>query len=278
MAMLKRILVHIPSEQAAHPVIDGAVSFAAQLNASLNAISVGYESAVVGFAIEGGTAVAAAYDIEHDRALARASAANELFESEARLAGITSHTQSIVAMSVDAGPILGAAARLHDLTIVQQPNFEHESYDNSVALDILMEAGGPVLFIPYTHRGPLPLSRIGIAWDGGRLAARAVRDAMPLLAKADSIQILSINEPPAAAASAVALSNHLAGHGLESRIERSSADGNAIQPALLSLAADCSLDLLVMGGYGHSRLQERIFGGVTRAMFRAMTVPTLMTH
>lgn len=276
--MLKRILVHIPSEQDARPVIDGAISFAAQHGAPLHAISVGYESTVVGFAIEGGTAVAAAYDIEHDRALMRATAANELLEAEARLAGIASHCQSLVAMSVDAGPILGAAARLHDLTIVQQPNFDRESYDNSVALDILMEAGGPVLFIPYTHRGALPLSRIGIAWDGGRLAARAVRDALPLLAKADSIQILSINEPAAATASAAALSDYLAQHGLQARIERSSADGNAIQPALLSLAADCSLDLLVMGGYGHSRLQERIFGGVTRAMFRAMTVPTLMTH
>ena len=276
--MLKRILVHIPSEQEARPVIDGAVSFAGQHNAPLNAISIGYESTAVGFAIDGGTAVAAAYDIEHDRALARATAANELFEIEARLAGVTAHSQSIVAMSVDAGPILGAAARLHDLTVVQQPNFDCDSYDNAVALDVLMESGGPVLFIPYTHRGPLPLARIGIAWDGGRLAARAVRDAMPLLAKASSIQILSINEPAAATASAVALSNYLADHGLQARIERSSAEGNAIQPALLSLAADCSLDLLVMGGYGHSRLQERIFGGVTRAMFRAMTVPTLMTH
>lgn len=276
--MLKRILVHIPSEQEARPVIDGAVSFAARHNVPLNAISVGYESAVVGFAMEGGTAVAAAYDVEHDRAQARAAAANELFRAEARLAGVPSHSQSIVTMAVDAGPILGAAARLHDLTIVQQPNFDRESYDNSVALDILMEAGGPVLFIPYTHHGALPLSRIGIAWDGGRLAARAVRDAMPFLAKAESIQILSINEPAATMASAAELSTHLAEHGLQARIERSTADGNAIQPALLSLAADCGLDLLVMGGYGHSRLQERIFGGVTRAMFRAMTVPTLMTH
>ncbi|WP_245333197.1 universal stress protein, partial [Bradyrhizobium guangdongense] len=51
-----------------------------------------------------------------------------------------------------------------------------------------------------------------------------------------------------------------------------------IQPTILSLAADESLDLLVMGGYGHSRLQERVLGGVTRAMLEAMTVPTLMSH
>ena len=46
----------------------------------------------------------------------------------------------------------------------------------------------------------------------------------------------------------------------------------------LSIAADCNIDLMVMGGYGHSRLQERILGGVTRGMFNSMTVPTLMSH
>ena len=51
-----------------------------------------------------------------------------------------------------------------------------------------------------------------------------------------------------------------------------------IQPLILSIAADASLDLIVMGGYGRSRLQERILGGVTRAMLHSMTVPTLMSH
>ena len=276
--MLKRVLVHIPSEQRVRPVIDAAISFAAKHNAILNAISVGYESTIVGFAVEGGTAIASVYDIERERAQARAAAACEVFDAEARLAGVSHHYQAVTSMPSDAGEMLAAAARLHDLTIVPQPDFSHDSYDNSMALDILMGSGGPILFVPYTHKGPLPLSRVGIAWDGGRLAARAVRDAMPLLAGAASIHILSINESAAAIASAAALSQHLAEHGLQARIERSSTESNGVQPALLSMAADCDLDLLVMGGYGHSRLQERMLGGVTRSMLHAMTVPTLMSH
>jgi len=276
--VLKHVLVHIPSEQRVRPVIEAAVFFAARQNAILNAISVGYETAIVGFAMEGGTAIAAAYDIERERAQVRAAAACELFEAEARLAGVTSHYQAVTAMPSEAGELMAAAARMHDLTIVPQPDFNKDSHDNATALDIMMSSGGPTLFVPYTHQGPLLMSRIGIAWDGGRLAARAVRDAMPLLAGAASIHILSINEQSAATASAAALSLHLNQHGLQTRIERGSADSNAVQPALLSIAADCGLDLLVMGGYGHSRLQERILGGVTRSMLQAMTVPTLMSH
>jgi len=57
-----------------------------------------------------------------------------------------------------------------------------------------------------------------------------------------------------------------------------SADRADIQPTILSVAADTDIDLIVMGGYGHSRLQERILGGVTRGMLQSMTVPTLMSH
>jgi nucleotide-binding universal stress UspA family protein len=67
-------------------------------------------------------------------------------------------------------------------------------------------------------------------------------------------------------------------HGLPARIVSVPAGHSDIQPTILSVAADQSLELLVMGGYGHSRLQERILGGVTREMLRCMTVPTLMSH
>jgi nucleotide-binding universal stress UspA family protein len=143
--------------------------------------------------------------------------------------------------------------------------------------EILFQSGGPVLFIPYTHKGPLEPKRIGIAWDGSRLAARAVRDAAPFLARAQAITIISVNEAPAEA-SAAALTTHLARRGLAARTERMTADHADIQPTILSIAADAGLDLIVMGGYGHSRLHERILGGVTRDMLQSMTVPTLMSH
>jgi nucleotide-binding universal stress UspA family protein len=88
---------------------------------------------------------------------------------------------------------------------------------------------------------------------------------------------LNEEQVPADATSTM-LAAHLGRHGLSARIERLSADRSEIQPAILSIAADTGLDLIVMGGYGHSRLQERVLGGVTRGMLQSMTVPTLMSH
>lgn len=278
--MPNNLLVHIPSEQPLKAITDGAISVAMSLGARLDAICVGYETTSAGFAVEGGTAVAAVYEIERERAMARAEAAIAIFEAEARQAGIAISCKALTASPVEAGEILTTASRLYDLTIVPQPEFTRDSYDNASALDILFGSGGPVLFVPYTHRGPLPLNRIGIAWDGSRLAARAVRDAMPFVTAATDVTIISINEDQAstAAASSAALAQHLSRRGVSARIERIDADRGEIQPAILSIAADASLDLIVMGGYGHSRLQERLLGGVTRAMLHSMTVPTLMSH
>ena len=136
-----------------------------------------------------------------------------------------------------------------------------------------------MIFIPYTHKGPFEPKHIGIAWDGSRLAARALRDAAPFLARAQTVTIISVNEKEIPSyVSAATLEAHLSRHGLGARIVRMSADRADIQPMILSIAADSGLDLIVMGGYGHSRLNERILGGVTRGMLRSMTVPTLMSH
>ena len=171
------------------------------------------------------------------------------------------------------------SARLYDLTIVLQPEPDRDTFDNTMPQELLFQFGGPILFIPYTHRGPFEPRRIGIAWDGSRFAARAVRDAASFLTRAQAITIISINEAQEAAnASAATLAAHLARHGLTTQIERGSGDRANIQPTILSIAADKGLDLIVMGGYGHSRLQERILGGVTRGMLQSMTVPTLMSH
>jgi nucleotide-binding universal stress UspA family protein len=125
----------------------------------------------------------------------------------------------------------------------------------------------------------LTAKRIGIAWDGSRLAARALRDAAPFLAHAQALTIISINEARAPVeASANAVSAYLARYGVTPSIEQMEADRADIQPAILSIAADTGLDLIVMGGYGHSRLQERILGGVTRGMLESMTTPLLISH
>jgi nucleotide-binding universal stress UspA family protein len=277
--MLKNILVHIPSERSVRPIADSAISLAATRAAHLDAVSIGFETTNVAFAIDGGAAIATMFEAEHESALARVNAALAVFETEARNAGITYGLLPFTSNPAETAATVGALARLYDLTVVLQPEPDRDTFDNTVPQEILFQSGGPVIFIPYIHKGPFEPKHIGIAWDGSRLAGRALRDAAPFLARAQTITIISVNEKEIAAeVSAANLATHLARHELTARIVRMSADRTDIQPMILSIAANSGLDLIVMGGYGHSRLNERILGGVTRGMLRSMTVPTLMSH
>jgi nucleotide-binding universal stress UspA family protein len=119
-----------------------------------------------------------------------------------------------------------------------------------------------------------------VCWDGGVPAARAVHDAMPFLRKAKAIDVVAVNENEDAAseASSAALIAHLARRDLAARHHQITADAGNIHNAILSLAADSDSDLIVMGGYGHSRLRQFILGGTTRGMFESLTVPALISH
>jgi len=278
--MYKNLLVNIPTERSPRPAIDGAISLAASHKAQLDAVSVGYETANLPLVAEGGAAVAAMFEVEREQALERAHASLAVFEAEARRAGLIHSSRAVCALPGEAAAIVGAAARLYDLTIVEQPEFSRDTFDNNLAQEILFQSGGPVLFIPYTFKGTLKAKRVGICWDGSRLAARAVRDAMPLLEQASAITIITVNEDKdvPADASAPHLVRYLARLDVPTEISSVKTEQANTQSSILSLAADESLDLLVMGGYGHSRLKEMVFGGVTREMLQSMTVPTLMSH
>jgi len=278
--MYKSLLVNIPTERSPRPVIDGAISLASQYKAHLDAVSVGYESASMPLVAEGGAAVASIFEAERALALERAQAALAVFEAEARNAGLACNSQAISALPGEAAAIVGATARFYDLAVVAQPEFERDTFDNTLTQEILFQSGGPVLFMPYTFHGAFQAKRVGICWDGSRLAARAMRDAMPFLKRAEAITILTINEASAVPeeASAAHLVQHLSRLGVPTQIAGLKTEKANIQSSILSLAADESLNLLVMGGYGHSRLKETVFGGVTRDMLHSMTVPTLMSH
>jgi nucleotide-binding universal stress UspA family protein len=202
------------------------------------------------------------------------------FETEAKNAGIEYGCRAASATPADALKTIGATARLYDLAILSQPDFSRDSFDNKVSEETLFATGGPVLFMPNTFKGTFEPRRVGICWDGSRLAARAVRDAMPLLRKSDALTVVTLTGTEAipAEASPAKLARFLARVGLPARLIELEIDASQIQSGILSVAADESLQLLVMGGYGHSRLKEFVLGGVTRDMLHAMTVPTLMSH
>jgi len=277
--MYRNLLVHIPTERSPRPATDGSISLAMTTGAALEAIAFGYESVNdIPFVAEGGVAMAPLFEAQHQRALECAQAALAVFEFEAKTAKITHRSRAIGGSFAEAADILGASAKLSDLTIVSQPEPGDAVFDNMMPQEVLFRSGGPVLVLPYTFRGALRIGRVGILWDGGRLAARALRDAMPLISEANALTILTVNESVSAEASPSRLQARLASLGLPAKAISLQADHSDIQPMILSAAADEGLDLLVMGGYGHSRLKETVLGGVTRDMFRSMTVPTLMSH
>jgi nucleotide-binding universal stress UspA family protein len=218
--------------------------------------------------------------MEQKRAAERSAAALAVFEAEARNAGIAYQCRSLQYFPAEAASAIGAAARLYDLAVVLQPDTALETFDNTTSTEIMLQAGGPVLLVPHIFRGAFNARRIGICWDGSRLAARALRDAKPFLSRADALVVISINETQIAPAEASAqkLLQHLGRSELSTRLIELTAERSEIQPSILSLAADESLDMLIMGAYGHSRLQEGLLGGVTREMLKTMTVPTLMSH
>jgi len=280
--MIKDILVHVPTERAMRPVVDASISLAAGFGAHVDALAIGYVSSSAAYVMDGSAAaaVAAVFEMEQERAAERAATALSVFETEARHAGISYESRSITDLPGDAAASICVTARLYDLTIALQPEAGVQSFDNTISTELLIQAGGPVLFIPHIFRGAFKAKRIGICWDGSRLAARALRDARPFLAQADALVAISINgsENVPTYASPDKLAKHLVRAGLPIKLIDLPASRADIQPSILSLAADENLDMLVMGAYGHSRLQEGILGGVTREMLRTMTVPTLMSH
>jgi nucleotide-binding universal stress UspA family protein len=179
---------------------------------------------------------------------------------------------------------LALHARYADLAIVGQPNpYEaNDSGQRDVAVTIVMASGRPVLVVPFAGDFPTVGERVLVAWNASREAARAVNDALPLLAQAKLVTVLAVNprhginghgDVPAAD---IAL--HLARHGVKAEAAHTVANDIPDGQALLSYAADIGADLIVAGAYGHSRARELVFGGVTRTLLAEMTVPVLLSH
>ena len=119
-----------------------------------------------------------------------------------------------------------------------------------------------------------------VCWDGSRAATRAIADAMPFLEKAKQVEVVVVgNKPPKSdEVPGADLGQHLARHGVKVDVKRITSPDIDVASTILSYAADSSADMIVMGGYGHSRLREFVLGGVTRGILESMTVPVLMSH
>jgi nucleotide-binding universal stress UspA family protein len=172
-------------------------------------------------------------------------------------------------------------SRSADLIVAGQTDHDWDTSPfQDVAEHLALGSGRPVLVVPYIGRYAEIGRNVVIAWKAGREAARAVFDALPILKRAEQVQILEIDEgggrrgPSVDSSIAVALARH----GIKPDVRTSVAGDIGIGDEILSRLADMGADLLVMGAYGHSRMRQLVFGGVTRHIARHMTVPTLFSH
>lgn len=178
---------------------------------------------------------------------------------------------------------LGLRARYADLIVIGQTNRNEPS--PSVLSDfpefMIVNSGRPVLITSYSTEINTVAERCLIAWDGSREAARALTDALPLLKTSKVVQVLIINPEKQSEAHGeepgADIALFLARHGVNVEISTrfSSQDTGS---SILAACKEWSADLLVMGGYGHSRFREMIMGGTTRTILEKMTIPVLMSH
>lgn len=169
--------------------------------------------------------------------------------------------------------------RYSDLIVIGQPDPDVQSgLATELADDVVLLAGRPILVIPYTQRETNIGTRIMVAWNGSREAARAVADAMPLLKRATSVDVIAADPDGIGDEPGADIGQFLARHGVTVEVSHTLTDDISIGDELLNRTADRNIDMLVMGAYGHSRLRETILGGATRHILRHMTVPTLLSH
>jgi nucleotide-binding universal stress UspA family protein len=176
--------------------------------------------------------------------------------------------------------VIALHARYADLTILGQPDPDEEAGLRSepIAGEVALQAGRPVLVIPYAGNFENFGRRILVAWNASREAARALADAMPFLTRADEVIVLSIDPPGGDYIPGADIATYLARHDVKVDVRQTTAHDLEVGDSLLSRNADFGTDMIVMGAFGHARLTEIIFGGATRALLEHMTVPVFLSH
>lgn len=277
----KNLLVQIDGGKAARQRIDAAIGLARGFGAHLTGLVVVGEPQIPGFVMA--QMPTGVWDEQLRQLRAQAQTVADGFIAAAERGGLTADCRIDTALEPEVPQVVALHARHADLAILGQADPDDPQPGGAGLIgDVALSAGRPVLAIPYIGAGATLGERVLVAWDASRAAARALNDALPLLKRAKTVSVVSINasrRPDRYGNVAGAdISLHLARHGVKVQAEALEIPDISVGDALLSRLTDEAADLLVMGAYGRARLSETILGGVTRTILDAMTVPVLMSH
>ena len=213
---------------------------------------------------------------ERDHAREHAELAAKKFENRLRQEAAVSYEVHVA--EEDAYSSIESRVRYCDLVILGQYDTSSNPLEASLTRDVLLGGGGPVLIVPREAKAVRINGRALIAWNGSTQARRAVHDALPLLRHCEAVKVAIFSPTAQAEEPGAQLQNFLARHGISAEVMTQQATYHDVQQILLPTVLDTNSDLLVMGGYGHSPLQQSLLGGVTRTVLHTMPVPVLMSH
>ena len=275
----KNLLVQVDETGSCAKRIELAVDLAVAHEAHLTGVYVISEPSPASFV---GVPAELLSDLQQ-RAREAADAALDRFTEVARRNQVAFETRVDRVLYTEVADALATNARYVDLVILGQIDSDDPATGpRYLPEEVILGCGRPALVVPYIGPAATFGERMMVAWDASREAARAVNDALPLLERAKTVSVVTINpreqafghgEEPGAD-----IGLHLARHDIKVDVQRVEAHDLDAANAILSHLANESADLLVMGAYGHSRLREFVLGGVTRRILAEMTVPVLMSH
>jgi nucleotide-binding universal stress UspA family protein len=279
----KTILVHVDESRHLKRRVEIAAQLAVRADAHLIGVAATgiprllHQTTVPG---EDGGETAAARSADPATPQQRAQAALGQFETLARAAGATSCAQRLI--DDDAAVAVTRQGLYADLIVLGQGDADDASLTGSVDFPeyVALNSPCPVLIVPRAGRISALCERPLIAWDGRRAAARALRNAIPLLQQATCVRVAVIDTPTAAnrqhGEADAELIAFLARHRINAEVVRRTAQDDAGH-GILSLAAELGCDMLVMGCVGHPRTRSMTLGGATRVVLESATIPVLMS-
>lgn len=282
---LRDVLVHLEETRGEPARLALAVELARRSEGHLIGLFAVEPISFSALAAPGGPDFAAAeafQEIQEQHRQARLKVGERLgarFKDAAFRAGVASSEWRVV--EDDAASAVMLHARYADLAVIGQSDPDNPELGAGVAQSVLLGSGRPMLAVPFIGAEAIG-KRVLVAWNASREAARAVNDALPLIQAAERVTVLSINPAGGIAGEgdvpAADIALHLARHGVKAEAAYTQAEDISVGEVILSRAADLGADLIVMGGYGHSRAREFVLGGATRTLLQHMTVPVLMSH
>ncbi|MBN9310721.1 universal stress protein [Devosia sp.] len=175
-----------------------------------------------------------------------------------------------------AAALVASEARTFDCSLLMPARASDDQA--AVAEAVLFQSGGPAWVFP-DGEATAHLESAAVAWDGGRAAARAVRDAMPMLETVGHVTILCATDDKTIGPTSVGhLQDQLRHHGIDAEARLFTRAEQPVGAALQQAAIESGAGLMVMGAYGHSRVREFILGGATRGVLDDRRLPVFMSH